>query len=108
MDGMSDLHIEANCSPSFSAAEAPNHHEAKLLMRIYCELEPWPIESEFLTFSRTYFEDLSTCLSVKVWSPQVHMTAAKHCVNTIKKEGLSLALKKAQAAVDSGTFHNEA
>ena len=107
MEGISDLLIEALCSPSSSAAEAPNHHEAKLLMWIYFELEPWPIESEFLTFSRNYFEDLSTCLSVKVWSPQVHLTAAKHCVNAIKKEGLSLALKKVQAAVDSEQFHSE-
>jgi hypothetical protein len=108
MDGMSDLHVEAICGPSFLAAEAPNHHEAKLLMWIYCELEPWATESEFLSFSRTCFEDLAITLSVKVWSGQVHMTAAKHCANTIKKKGLSLAMKKMQAAVESGTFHNDA
>jgi hypothetical protein len=102
MDGMSNFHMETICSPSFSAAEAPSHNEGRLLHWIYCEMEPWLLESEFLMFSRPHLEDVSKCLSVKVWSPQVHLTAAKHCANTIKNEGLSLALKKFENAVASG------
>jgi hypothetical protein len=108
MDGMSNLLIESMCSPSFSADEAPSHDEAKLLMWIYCEMEPWPLESQFLTFSRPHLENLLKCLSVKVWSPQVHRTAVTHCANTIKNEGLLLALQKIQSAVASGEFRNEA
>jgi hypothetical protein len=108
IDAISNLHIETICSPSFSAAEAPSHNEGRLLMWIYCEMEPWVLESEFLLFCRPYLEDLSKCLSVKVWSPQVHLTAVKHCANTIKNEGLSLAVRKMTSAMASGEFHNEA
>ena len=107
-DGMSNLHMETICSPSFSAAGAPSHYEGRLLMWIWCEMEPWPLESEFLLFSRPYLEDLSKCLSVKVWSPQVHLSAVKHCANTIKSEGLTLAINKSITAVASGEFQNEA
>ncbi len=62
MDGISNLHIETPCSPSFSAAEAPSHNEGRLLHWIYCEMEPWLLESEFLMFSRPHLEDVSKCL----------------------------------------------
>jgi hypothetical protein len=108
MDGISIPHMQTICSPSFSAAEAPSHNEGRLLMWIWCEMDPWPLESEFLMISRPYLADLSKCLSVKVWSPQVHLTAVKHCANMIKNEGLSLAINKIQSAVASGEFQNEA
>ena len=108
MDGMSEIVIETICSPSFSADEAPSHDEAKLLMWIYCEMEPWPLESQFWTFSRPHLENLDTCLTVKVWSPQVHRIAVTHCAETIKNEGLLLALNKLQSAVTLGEFPDEA
>jgi hypothetical protein len=107
MDGLPDFVIESLCGPSFSADEAPSLNEARLLHWIYCEMEPWILESEFLVFSRPYLEELSECLSVKVWSPQVHLTAVQHCANTIKNEGLSLAVKKMESAVASGEFHRD-
>jgi hypothetical protein len=94
MDGMSEIVIETLCSPSFSADEAPSHDEAKLLMWIWCEMEPWPLESQFWMFSRPHLEDLNTCMAVKVWSPQVHQIAVTHCAEAIKNEGLLLALNK--------------
>jgi hypothetical protein len=107
-DGMSDLVIETICSPSFSAEEAPSHDEAKLLYWIYCEMEPWGLEKQFWAFSRPHLEDLNTCLTVKVWSPQVHRTAVTHCVEKINHEGLLLALNKVQTAVALGEFENQA
>jgi hypothetical protein len=108
MDGMSNLQVETLCSPSLTGDEGPSQNEARLLMWIYCELEPWSHEKEFLLTSRSYLNDLSNCLSVKVWSPLVHLTAVKHCVTSIKHESLSLAWKKMESAVASGEFQNEA
>ena len=108
MDGMSDLVIEMICSPSFSAEEAPSHVEAKLLNWIYCEMEPWPLESQFWAFCRPHLEDLNKCLTVRVWSPQVHRTAATHCAKTIKNESLLLAMNKVQTAVALAEVRNQA
>ena len=108
MDVMSTLGTETICSLSSSAEEAPSHDEAKLLYWIYCEMEPWPLESQFWAFTWPHLEDLNMCLTVKVWSPQVHRTAVTHCANTIKNEGRSLALNKMQGAVALGEFRNEA
>ena len=108
MDGMSNFQVETICSPSLTGDEGSSQNEARLLQWIYCELEPWPKEIEFLLISRPYLEALSNCLSVKVWSPLVHLTAVKHCVISIKHESHSLAMKKMQSAVVAGTFQNEA
>ena len=88
MDGMSNLQAETTCS--------------RLLMWIYCELEPWSHEKEFLLTSRSYLNDLLNCLSAKVWTPLAHLTAVKHCVTSIKQESLSVAWKKMESAMASG------
>jgi hypothetical protein len=107
LDGMSDRHIEA-ITPSLSHDEGSSVYEAKLLMWIYCEMEPWPIETEFLMYFRSLLEDLSRCLAVKVWARRVHQTAVSRTAATFKREGLRLALNKMQSAVAAGTFGNEA